>query len=423
VHSIVSFDFAVGIVPGWHSTIFPPFFVAGAIYSGFAMVLTIAIPLRRAFRLKDIITTRHLDNMAKVMLTSGLIVAYGYLMEAFTSWYSAETPDRYLLMNRATGFYAPEYWAMIGCNVLIGQLLWFRTVRRNPILLFIAALLINTGMWLERFVIIVTSLHRDFMPSAWGLYIPTFWDWSLLAGTLGIFAALMLLFIRYVPMISIFEMKELVHHKFISRNELRPADAHERGAGRERPAPPTPAFDGPIPEKALYGVVAEFDSPEELTRAADAARAKGYTRADAYTPFPVHGLPEALGTGGSRIWTFVLGGAVVGGIGAYFMQWYAAVISYPIDVGGRPLHSWPSFIPLTFELAVLGGAFFGAIGLLVLNRLPRPYHPIFNAPGFERASRNSFFLGIPTDDPAFDRSKTRDFLQEQSAVRVSEVPR
>jgi Ni/Fe-hydrogenase subunit HybB-like protein len=210
VHSVVSFDFAVGIVPGWHSTVFPPYFVAGAIYSGFAMVLTIAIPLRAAYGLKEYVTDRHLDNMAKVMLASGLIVAYGYLTESFTGWYSGDEFDRYFLENRMWGPYGPLFWLLLACNIIIPQALWFAGVRRNVYALFALALIINVGMWLERFIIVVVSLHRDFLPSSWGMYAPTFWDWSTYFGTIGLFAALMFLFIRFLPMISIFEMREMV---------------------------------------------------------------------------------------------------------------------------------------------------------------------------------------------------------------------
>jgi Ni/Fe-hydrogenase subunit HybB-like protein len=217
VHSVVSFDFAVAIVPGWHSTVFPPYFVAGAIYSGFAMVLTIAIPLRAAYGLEDFITERHLDNMAKVMLASGLIVAYGYLTESFTAWYSTDEFDQFMLWNRAFGPYGFLYWMLLACNIAIPQLLWFSSVRHNVYLLFFLALVINLGMWLERFIIIVVSLHRDYLPSSWGLYIPTFWDWSTYVGTIGLFVALMFLFIRLLPMISIFEMREIVEE---SEHEL-----------------------------------------------------------------------------------------------------------------------------------------------------------------------------------------------------------
>ncbi|HUJ38979.1 MAG TPA: NrfD/PsrC family molybdoenzyme membrane anchor subunit [Candidatus Acidoferrales bacterium] len=210
VHSVVSFDFAAGIIPGWHSTIFPPYFVAGAIYSGFAMVLTLAIPLRKFYGLEDFVTMRHLDNMAKVMLATGLIVAYGYMMEAFMAFYSTGIPDRYMLVNRATGPYAPVYWLLITCNIILPQMLWSRKVRQSVPMLFFLSLVVQTGMWLERFIIVVTSLHRDFLPSSWGMFYPTAWDWATFAGTVGLFLTLFFLFIRYLPMIAIFEMRGLV---------------------------------------------------------------------------------------------------------------------------------------------------------------------------------------------------------------------
>jgi molybdopterin-containing oxidoreductase family membrane subunit len=210
VHSIVSLDFAVSVLPGWHVTIFPPYFVAGAIYSGFAMVLTLAIPIRAVYGLEDFITLRHLQNMAKILLTTGLIVAYGYGMEAFMAWYSQNPYEEHMLLNRLFGPYAPLYWTLLSCNVAVPQLLWLQRVRSNPATLFIIALIVNVGMWLERFIIIVTSLHRDFLPSAWGMFYPTFWDWATFFGSIGLFLSLLFLFLRFLPMISIFEMRELV---------------------------------------------------------------------------------------------------------------------------------------------------------------------------------------------------------------------
>ena len=211
VHTIVGFDFAVSVLPGWHATIFPPYFVAGAIYSGFAMVLTLAIPLRRAYGLEDFITMRHLNNMAKVMLAMGLIVGYGYAMEAFFGWDSASTYEEFMVRNRMTGPYWMTYWALILTNILIPQILWFKRFRTSTVVLWVVSIVINIGMWLERFVIIVTSLHRDFLPSSWDVYYPTIWDWAMYTGTIGLFLALIFLFIRFLPVISIFEMRELLH--------------------------------------------------------------------------------------------------------------------------------------------------------------------------------------------------------------------
>lgn len=210
VHTIVSFDFAVGIIPGWHATIFPPYFVAGAIYAGFAMVVTLAIPIRHIYGLEDFITMRHLQNMAKIMLATGLLVAYGYMMETFTAWYSGNKYEQATITNRFFGPYAKMYWSLIVCNVVIPQLLWSPRIRNSIPALFIIAIIVSIGMWLERFIIIVTSLHRDFLPSSWGHYHGTTFDWSMFLGTIGLFLALLFLFIRVLPMISIFEMRTIL---------------------------------------------------------------------------------------------------------------------------------------------------------------------------------------------------------------------
>jgi Ni/Fe-hydrogenase subunit HybB-like protein len=225
VHSVVSFDFAVGIIPGWHATIFPPYFVAGAIFAGFAMVLTLTIPLRRLFNLKDFITERHLQNMGKVMLATGLVVAYGYAIEIFMAWYSANEYESFMAYNRATGPYRFYWYALILCNVLVPQLLWSSKVRSSALWLWGICMFINVGMWLERFVIIPMSLHRDYLPSSWGIYHGTFWDWATFIGTIGLFMSLLFLFIRFVPMISIFEMRTLVPEAKLL--------AHEPGLGAQ----------------------------------------------------------------------------------------------------------------------------------------------------------------------------------------------
>jgi Ni/Fe-hydrogenase subunit HybB-like protein len=211
VHTVVSFDFSIALVPGWHSTIFPPYFVAGAIYSGFAMVLTLAIPIRKYYKLEDLITMRHLELMGKVMLATGMIVAYGYMMETFVAFYSGNPFDRYMIVNRMAGPYKYVYWLLILCNIVIPQSLWSKKVRRSVLGLFIISLVVNVGMWLERFVIIVVSLHREYLPSKWDMYYPTRWDWATYVGTIGLFLTLFYLFMRFVPMISIVEVRSLVH--------------------------------------------------------------------------------------------------------------------------------------------------------------------------------------------------------------------
>jgi molybdopterin-containing oxidoreductase family membrane subunit len=211
VHSIVSLDFAVSIVPGWNVTIFPPYFVAGAVFAGFAMVLTFAIPLRRWYKLEGIITMTHIDWMCKIMLATGLIVFYGYIMEFFYAWYSGNPYELFLKDNRMSGPYAVMFWSLWLCNGLVPQILWSPKMRRNLPVVFVVSQFVSIGMWLERFVIIPMSLHRDYLPSSWGMYTPTIVDWAMFIGTMGFFVFMMFLFIRFLPMINIFEMKELLY--------------------------------------------------------------------------------------------------------------------------------------------------------------------------------------------------------------------
>ena len=222
VHSIVAYDFAVTLLPGWHAMIFPPYFVVGAMLSGFAMVLVLIIPLRSAYSLHDLITGRHLDNLAKLLLTTSLLVAYGYLIEPFMAWYGDKTLEQDILRLRAFGPYAAAYWVLIICNVVVPQALWSRRVRTSPIALWVIGLLVLIGMWLERYVIILSSLHRDFLPSSWGPFSATGWDWATFVGTIGLFFFLMLLFVRVLPVVSMSEVRELL------------PEAHAKPAAEER---------------------------------------------------------------------------------------------------------------------------------------------------------------------------------------------
>ena len=207
VHTIVSFDFATSVIPGWHTTIFPPYFVAGAVFSGFAMVVTLMIICRKAFGLEHVITTRHLENMNKVILATGSIVGYAYGIEFFTAWYSGNPYERFAFINRAFGPYAWAYWTMVSCNVIAPQLFWFKRIRTSVPTMFVISIIVNIGMWFERFVIIVTSLHRDFLPSSWGYFRPRLVDVTTFVGTFGLFFTLFLLFVRFLPMIAVSEVK------------------------------------------------------------------------------------------------------------------------------------------------------------------------------------------------------------------------
>jgi Ni/Fe-hydrogenase subunit HybB-like protein len=219
VHSIISFDFAVSQVPGWHATIFPPYFVAGAVFSGFAMVVTLMIPARHYLGLGHVVTARHLENMNKVILVTGLMVAYGYLMEHFVAWYSGSATELFAFVNRAAGPYRAVYWTMLTCNVLVPQLFWFRWARTNLAVMWVISILINVGMWTERFIIVVTSLHRDFLPSSWAMFYPTWVDISLFLGTIGFFVMMFLLFLRFVPAVAVAEVKEMNYELRAHRGE------------------------------------------------------------------------------------------------------------------------------------------------------------------------------------------------------------
>ncbi len=210
VHTIVSMDFATSILPGWHATIFPPYFVAGAVFSGFAMVLTLMVPSRVIFGLENIVTTRHLENICKILLATGLMVGYAYSTEFFIAWYGGNPYERFTFMNRAFGPYGWAYWVMVTCNVLSPQIFWFKKARTTPWIMFVISIFVNIGMWFERFVIIVTSLHRDFLPSSWGMFVPTWVDIFEFIGTFGLFFTLFLIFVRFVPIVALSEVKAVL---------------------------------------------------------------------------------------------------------------------------------------------------------------------------------------------------------------------
>ena len=244
VHSTISFDFAFSQNPGWHTTIFPPYFVAGALVGGFAMVLILAIPMREIYGLKDLITMRHLENCAKILIATSLLVVYGYAMEAWSAYYSGSIDERFMAWNRAFGPYGWSYWALLACNLGSPQLLWFRKIRTNLIWLFVISVILSIGMWLERWVIIVVPMTREMMPSAWHGFTPTGWDWAQYIGTFGLFLTCFLLFCRILPVIAMAEMRELVHH------ELHHSHSHD---GAEL-SPDFPAPTKPSLRRALKGI-------------------------------------------------------------------------------------------------------------------------------------------------------------------------
>ena len=226
VHSVVSFDFAIAQLPGWHTTIFPPYFVAGAIFSGMAMVVTLAVPARQFFGLKELVTVRHLENMNKLILATGCIVGYAYAIEFFIAWYGGNQYESFAFLNRALGPYAWAYWIMVTCNVIIPQLFWFRKCRTNVWIMFAICICVNIGMWFERFVIVVSSLSRDFLPSSWGYFSPTWVDIGMLIGSFGLFFTMFLLFVRYLPMVAMSEIKGVLPQAHAHRDKPEERGRH-----------------------------------------------------------------------------------------------------------------------------------------------------------------------------------------------------
>jgi Ni/Fe-hydrogenase subunit HybB-like protein len=408
VHTIVSFDFATSVIPGWHSTIFPPYFVTGAIFSGIAMVITLIVPLRVLCGLEDLVTTRHLENMCKLILATSLLMGYGYLIEVASAWYSSDTFEQYLARNRATGPYAWCYWTMITCNVILPQLFWLRWFRTKPWAMLVIAVLINVGMWMERFVIVVVSLHRDYLPSSWRMFYPTLIDVLQLVGGFGLFATPFLLFVRFIPMVALSEVKACLpaanpHASDEPDHELDPTEYPPSGA------------DG---TGQAYGALAAVDGPAELLEAAMKMRAAGYRRFDTYSPFPIHGMDEAMGLRRSKVPVFTLAGGLFGLGFAYSLQWFQSVMAYPLVTGGKPLNSPEAFVPITFETLILYAAFGAIAGMLSLNGLPRLYHPVFRARLFARATNDRFFILIEARDPNFDPNQTPALLQNVGGAEV-----
>ena len=396
------------IVPGWHSTIFPPYFVAGAIYSGFAMVLTLAIPLRKFYGLEDFITMRHLENMAKVMLATGLIVAYGYMMEAFMAWYSGNPYEQFMIMQPHVRARTRRiYWALIFCNVVVAAARSGSSSVRTSVGCAVRdrRIVVNVGMWLERFVIVVDQPAPRLPAVVVGHVLPDASGTGRRSSArIGLFLTLLFLFVRFLPMISIFEMRTHAARRPRSRRSRR----------MKRRASPTLRPDGRVRRRR----------PSWSTRPQRAHEA-GYRAVDAYTPFPIEELAEALGLHHTRLPLLVL----IGGIArrrsaASRCSTGPSVIDYPLNVGGRPLHSWPAFIPITFEMTILVAALAAVLGMLALNGLPMPYHPVFNVPRFALASRDRFFLCIEARDPQFDRDETRRVPRRAwSRARCREVER
>ena len=396
----VSMDFATAVVPGWHTTVFPPYFVAGAILSGMAMVLTLMLVARKTMGFEDYITARHIDAMCKlVILTSG-IVGLAYATEFFTAFYSGNRYEQFAFVNRAMGPLAWGYWIMVGCNVLVPQLLWFARVRRTLVVVFVIAVFVNVGMWFERFVIIVSSLQRDFLPSSWAQYQPTWIEMATFAGSFGLFFTCFLLFCRFVPVIAIAEVKGAL-------------DPEVSAASANVTEVPTRLTVRRLPVDVM---VATFEREADVLAATAAAREAGLTIADVYCPYAVHGLNHAMDLPASRLpWVaFVVGAAGV--IGSAFFQYWTSAVNWPINVGGKPWNSWPAFAPVTFEVMVLCAGVSTVVAFLWRAGL-RPGHR--SVLSHLRVTDDRFALALRETD-TFDRATVEAMLSRFQPVAITE---
>lgn len=478
VHSVVSFDFAVAQMPGWHATIFPPYFVAGAIFGGFALVVTLAIPARQLFNLKDIITLKHLETMSKVILTTSLIVGYAYAMEFFIAWYSGNQKEVFTFVHRALGPYAFAYWIMVTCNVIAPQFLWSKKVRTNIWAMFTVAMFVNIGMWFERFVI-VTTLTSGMVPSTWEYYSPTWIELATLVGGFGLFGTLFLLFCRYLPMVAMAEVKMILPQAAgehanpptveIVSTASRPGDASSRLVSA-LPSMPMTASDAwsiartvvepveasptlwqklsdflfgwyrnPAPKEitragALHSLLIEFNNVDQLKSAAARVRDAGYRVWDTFTPFPVHGIDKAMGVRRSRLPYFVLicgiTGLMLGVVGQWWLNssdprqpsWLPNYLKgYDFMISGKPLFKLPAYIPVIFELTILFSAVGAVLGLLIANRLPRWVQPLQSSPLMDRVTTDRFVLRVGAEDPRFSEDGTALFLNSLGGSTVHQV--
>ena len=373
VHTIVSFDFATSVVSGWHTTIFPPYFVAGAIFSGFAMVSLLLIILRKVCKLEAYITLKHIELMNIVMLVAGSIVAVAYLTEFFMATRSHSEFEQYVFRNRATGAYAWAFWTMIICNVVFPQLLWFKKLRRSITFSVCVALVVCVGMWFERFVIIVTSLHRGYLPSSWTMFSPTWVDIGIFVGTLGFFFLLFLLYARSFPMIAQAEVKGV--RSQVSEDRCQGTDVRE--------------------QVSLNSYLLTLTSPEELLDKIKELKSEGREIQEVYTPFYVHGLDEALGLKRTRLGkaTFLYG--LIGLFFGCWLTYFTMIKDWPMDIGGKPNATFwqnlPAFVPVIFEMVVYFATHLLVISFFIRSRL-YPFKKAENP--IKRSSDDKFVIQV-----------------------------
>ena len=425
VHTVVSFDFAVSLVPGWHSTLFPPYFVAGAVFGGSAMVVTLMVFARNALGLQQFITLRHLEAMNKLVLVTGTMMAYCYAVEFFLATHSTDTYERATILGRFVGPYARESWLMLFCNVALPQLYWFRRIRTNIVVMVLISLGINLGMWLERFVIIVASQHRTFLPATWANFHPTVFDASTFLGTLGLFLTLFVLFIRFVPVLSMNEVKGLAVQAGLAEFNRYPDEpsgvnnSRRTSVLRFKSAPGLTSHPEPQRDEAdSVTIIGWYSDSESLAIACRKISSVRGLTVDAHAPHSVHSVGEALSTAPSPLPYFALGAGWLGGIAAFWGQWWVEGINYPLSVGGKPPASWQAYVPITFEVTILSAALGTFFGLWYLCGLPN-LKAIPRVPALERATDSGYCLVVRTHEKR--RAEVIGLLRTYGSTQLSEV--
>lgn len=402
VHSVVSTDFAAARLQGWHTTIFPPYFVTGAIFSGMAMVLTLMLIARKVMGLEDYITHRHVDAMTKLVLTTSCLVGLAYAIEFFTALYAGNRFESFTFLNRAFGPLGWGFGIMLLCNVLLPQLFWFAGVRACLPVVFLVSVLINVGMWFERFVIIVACLERDFLPSSWSSYTPTSIEVATLLGSFGLFFTCFLIFCRWLPMIAMSEVKGVLKHRHASKDAE--ANRPPKQLGSEANATPKT-------------VLAVFAKPEDLVEAVRAVRTHDWPIGDIYCPYAVHGLEEILGWRRSRLPAACFVCGALGVVLALGFQFWASAWSWPLNVGGQPWNSLPAFVPVTFECLVL----FGGLGLVAAWLVRCRLYPGKAAlTPLAAATDDRFALVVGDPGPSATLEEVRQLLHDCRAFWVQE---
>jgi Ni/Fe-hydrogenase subunit HybB-like protein len=397
--------FAGTVEPGWHDTMQPVAFLAAALFAGVGVVAALAVVMRAVFALHGLITDRHLDILGRLLLALGLLNLYCDMVEFFMVGLSGGAYERALMYRRVAGPHAWAFWVIIGCALVPVQLFWIGRLRRAPVLLFVIGVLVAIGMWADHFMVIVDTLQHDFLPSSDRPYGMDAWAAATFAGSVGLFFALLLLALRYLPVISILEMRHLAR---IAEPPFR------RG--------PPPVAEGSAP---LWGVAAEFATAAAMTAALVALRAQGMRRLDAFMPVPVPAVEQAMALRRAPMADFAIAGTAFGAVFMFGMASYATVFDYVFDIGGRPRFSWPSFVIPGVAFATLTGALATALALLVLNRLPRLNHPAFNIPGFGSATQDRFFVVVEARAEGFDVAAAEQALAAlpDPPLAIAVVPR